>query len=242
MTTSASVTSPLIYTRVAGIIFLILLVCGPFSMMYVPTTLIVPEDATATAKNIIASKTLFRMGIISDTIIFLSEVVMVVMLYALFKSVSVAGSMIAAFFRLAMAVIQGSNLLLHFAVMSLLSGVSYLAVFNEDQLSALVMLLLEVHDHGAYIWEAFFGLHCLALGYLIYKSGFFPPALGVLMTIASLGYMTDSLGNMLFPGNKGLLAGIVSVTAIIGEIPFFLWLLIKGVNEEQWKKRAMTSC
>lgn len=235
MTNDTNETSPLAYARVAGIIFLILLVCGPFSMMYVPTTLIAPGDATATAKNIMASQTLFRMGIISDTIIFLSEVVMVVVLYLLFKPVSVAVSMIAAFFRLAMTVIQGCNLLLHFAVLLLLSGAGYLSAIPEDQSHALVMLLLNTHEYGAYIWEAFFSLHCLALGYLIYKSGYFPPFLGVLMVIAALGYLTDSLGNMLFPGNKDLLAGIVAVTAIIGEIPFFAWLLIKGVDVRKWR-------
>src|SRR5690606_8458114 len=93
-------TSPLLYTRIAGLLYLILLAFGPFSMMYVPSTLIEPENATATASNILASESLFRMGMVAEVVIFLTEIVLTVVLYALFRPVSWSLALIATFSRL----------------------------------------------------------------------------------------------------------------------------------------------
>ena len=78
----------------------------------------------------------------------------------------------------------------------------------------------------------------LVLGYLIFKSGYFPRILGILMVLGSLGYLLDSYGNILFPNYEEIFGVIVGVTAVIGELPFFLWLLIKGVNVERYNERA----
>ncbi len=241
MTNHTIETSPLTYARIAGFLFLIIFACSLFSMMYVPSNIIVPGDATATANNIMASESLFRMGIVSDAILFLSEIVLTVMLYVLLRPVSKTLSLVAAFARLAMTIMQGSNLLYNFAALLLLSGADYLTVFNTDQLHALVMLLFEANTYGAIIWGTFFGLHCLVLGYLIFKSGYFTRILGALMVVASLGYLTDSFGMFLVPGYEESFGWVVWVTALIGEFPFFLWLLFKGVNVEQWEKRALES-
>lgn len=241
MTNRKAETSPQTYARTAGIFFLIILASSILSMMYVPSTIVVPGDAAATAANIKASESLFRMGIVGDAILMLSEIVLTVLLYVLFKPVSKTLSLIAAFARLAMTAMQGTNLLYHFASLLLLSGADYLKVFEPQQLHALVMLLFEANTYGAIIWGAFFGLHCLVLGYLIFKSGYFPKILGFLMIFASLGYLADSFGNFLFIGYEESFSWIVWVTAFIGEFPFFLWLLIKGVNVEQWEKHAPVS-
>lgn len=241
MTAPTAETSPLFYSRMAGGLVLIILACAIFSMMYVPSTLIVPGDATATANNIMVSELLFRMGIVSDSIIFLSEIVLTVILYVLFRPVSKTLSLVAAFARLAMTVMQGTNVLYNFAALLLLSSAGYLTVFEPDQLNALVLLLFDAHNYGALVWGAFFGLHCLVLGYLIFKSGYCPRILGGLMVFASLGYLTDSFGNFLSPSYEERFNWIVSVTGFVGELPFFLWLLIKGVNVEQWEKRVLES-
>lgn len=241
MTNSNAKTSPQTYARTAGILFLIILACSILSSMYVPSTIIVPGDATATAANIKASESLFRIGIVGDAILMLSEIALTVMLYVLLKPVSQTLSLIAAFARLAMTVMQGTNLLYHFASLLLLSGADYLQAFEPQQLHALVMFLFEANTYGAIVWGAFFGMHCLVLGYLIFKSGYFARILGALMVFASLGYLTDSFGMFLVPGYEESLGWVVWVTAFIGEFPFFLWLLIKGVNIEQWEKRALES-
>jgi hypothetical protein len=234
-------TSPLVYARTAGILLLIILACAAFSMMYVPSNLIVPGDAAATAGKIKASESLFRMGLVGESILFLCEIVLTVMLYLLLKPVSKTLSLVAAFARLAMTVMQGTNLVFKFAVLLLLSGAGYLTVFEPDQLDALVLLLFETHNYGALVWGTFFSLHCFVLGYLIFKSGYFPRVLGVLMVFAALGYMADSLGNLLSPSYEERFAWIVTVTGFVGELPFFLWLLIKGVNVQKWNDRVAAS-
>jgi hypothetical protein len=133
------------------------------------------------------------------------------------------------------------NLLNYFFVLLLLSGAGYLTVFEPEQLHALVLLFLNAYEYVALIWGAFFGLHTLLLGYLVYKSSYFPRFLGVLMVVASFGYLLDSFGNFLLPQYDALYAPVVVVLAILGELPFALWLLIKGVNVERWEKRALES-
>jgi hypothetical protein len=241
MTNHTIGTSPLIYARTAGILLLIILACAIFSMMYVPSNLIVPGDATGTASNIRASESLFRLGLVGESILFLSEIVLTVMLYLLLKPVSKTLSLVAAFARLAMTVMQGTNLVFKFAALLLLSGAGYLTVFEPDQLHALVLLLFDAHNYGALVWGTFFSLHCFVLGYLIFKSGYFPRVLGVLMIFAALGYLADSFGNFLSPSYEERFAWVVTVTGFVGELPFFLWLLIKGVNVQKWNSRVLES-
>src|SRR5215208_2913266 len=238
MTTRTAETSPLVYARVAGFLILIILVVGPFSLIYVPSTLIVPGDATATADNIRASELLFRLGIVSQSVVFLTEIVLTVLLYVLLRPVSRTLSLVAAFARLATAVIQGINLLPYFVALLLLSGAGYLTAFEPDQLDALVLLFLDAHQYGDYIWQVFFGLHLFVLGYLIFKSGYFPRILGLLVIVGSLGYLTDSFGNFLYPNYDEVFGWVVGVTAVIGELPFFLWLVIKGVNVQRYNEQA----
>lgn len=239
MTNRITGTSPLIYARVAGILILVMVVLAPFSMLYVPSTLIVPGDAATTASNITASEGLFRISIVSDSVVFLIEIVMVVLLYVLLKPVSKTLSLVAAFSRLAMTTIQGINLLSSLAALLLLSGASYLTVFEPDQLHALVLLFLNAHEYVAVIWGLFFGFHLLVLGYLVYKSRYIPRIVGALLVVASLCYLTQSYGNILLPRYEEMLAWVGYLSII--ELALPLWLLIKGVNVEQWNKRALES-
>ncbi len=241
MTNRTVETSPLVYARITGLLVLILVVLGPFSQLYVPSTLIVPEDATATADNIRASESLLRLGIVSDSAIFLIEIVVTVLLYVLLRPVNRTLSLVLAFARLAMAVIQGINLLPYFTALLLLSGAGYLRVFEPDQLDALALLFLNAHQYVVYIWEIFLGLHLVVLSYLVFKSGYFPRILGVLLVLPSLGYLIHGYGSFLFPNYAETFDLVVGVGAVIGELPFFLWLLIKGVNVQQWRNRASAS-
>jgi hypothetical protein len=206
-------------------------VFAPFSMVYVPNTLIVPGDAAITASNIMAAEGLFRLGIVGASVTFLIEIVLVVMLYVLLKPVSNTLSLVAAFFRLAMTIIQGINLLNHFTALLLLSGADYLAVFKPDQLHALVLLFLNAHAYVTHIWGLFFALHLFFLGYLVYKSGYIPRILGVLLVIASLCYLIQSFGNFLVPEYEEIFA-LVGWVSII-EVAFPLWLVIKGAKDQQ---------
>jgi hypothetical protein len=199
----------------------------------------VPADATATANNIGASGWLFHLGIVSDSFVFLIKMVLCVLLYVLLRPVSRTLSLVAAFARLAMTVVMGINLLPYFIALLLLSGASYLtAVFEPAQSDALALLSLNAHGNGVYIWQMFFGLNLFVLGYLIFKSGYFPRILGVVMVGGALGYLTDAYGNLLYPDYAETFGLVAGVGALIGELPFFLWLLIRGVNVQRYNERA----
>ena len=217
--------------RVAGVLYLIIFIASPLAFIVGKGGLLVPGDATATAHNIMASESLFRTGIASETVVFLVEIVMAAIFYVLLKPVSPLLSLVAAFSRLAEAVVQAVNLLPSILVFLLVSGGGYLTVFEAKQREALVLLSLNLYDYMTLVWGFFFGLHLLVLGYLVYKSAYFPKILGILLALASLGYILQSYGAFLAPQYDALLDTIVLVLAVPGELAFTLWLLIKGVKE-----------
>lgn len=220
------------YARVAGILYLVIIVCAGFSQGYVRASLVVPGDGSATAQNIMASESLFRLGFAGDLVAFLSDVGVSILLYFLLRPVSKTLSLLAAAFRLlAHPAIASVNLLNHFAAVLLLSGADYLRAFDVDQLHALVMLTLETHRYGYLIGGAFFGVHCAILGYLLFRSPLFPRALGVLMAAAAIGYLMESAAFFLAPALESAASGVVVVTAGLAEVALCLWLLLRGVQD-----------
>ncbi|OQY43376.1 MAG: hypothetical protein B6242_14800 [Anaerolineaceae bacterium 4572_78] len=225
--------------RLVGGLTLLMAVIAIISMIFLPTNLIVPGDATTTATNIMASEGAFRTSIAGNAVILLIEIVLTVMLYVLLKPVNKTLSMIAAFSRLAMTTIQGINLLNQFFVLLLLSGAGYLTVFEPAQLHALVQLFLNAHEYAILIWGLFFALHLLGIGYLVYKSGYIPKTLGILLIVSSLCYLIQSFGNIIFPQYKEIFTTIGFISII--ELAFPLWLVIKGVKVEKWEERVLES-
>ena len=139
-----------------------------------------------------------------------------------------------------MTTIHGINLINYFFAMLLVSGAGYLSVFSAEQAQSLAMLFLDAHGYGFTIGIAFLTIHVFVLGYLIFKSGYFPKVLGVLFIAAGVGYLVDSFALLLSPAYETT-PGIIAATIAIAEIAFPLWLLIKGVNKEGWEKRSPKS-
>lgn len=224
--------------RTAGILYLTIIASGIFAEFFVRSSLIVSGDAAATAKNIVASESLFRIGIASDTVMIICDVALALIFYVLLKPVNSSLSLMAAFFRLTQAAVLGVNLLMLFFVLQLLKGAEYLAVFGKEQLYALSMLFLEAHGIGYSIGLVFFGIHCFILGYLVVKSGYFPRILGVMLMVASLGYLIDSFAKILMSDYKAYettFALVVFAPAFIAELSMCLWLLLKGVKVSEIK-------
>jgi hypothetical protein len=119
-----------------------------------------------------------------------------------------------------------------------LSGGVYAAAFSTAQLDALTQLFLSANHLMVLVWGIFFGFHVLLLSYLVYASGFFPRFLGVLLTVAAVGYLAQSFGSMLWPQHTTMLADAVVILAVPGELAFTFWLLIKGLDTAKWKERA----
>lgn len=235
MTTRTAETSHLIYARVAGFLYLLTIPLGIFGALYVPSRLIVPGDAAATANKLMASESLFRLGIMSDLLAPIVLIFVVLVLYRLLKPVSKNMALLMVTFLLASVPIAMLNKLNQFAALLLLSGADYLTVFTTEQLQALALLFLRLHGQGSTIAFIFWGLWLFPLGYLVFRSGFLPRILGVLLMISCVGYLIDSFATFL-----GYRVSISLFTAW-GELLFILWLLFKGENAEQWEKRALES-
>lgn len=213
--------------RVAGLLYLVVIVCAGFAQI-VRTAVIESGDASATAQNIRDSEWLFRFGFSSDVLAFAADVALALALYVVFKPVNGTLSLLAAFFRLAQAATLGINLLNQFFALLLLSGEDYLTVFDADQIDALVLLFLDAHAYGYLIALVFFALSTLTIAYLVFKSGYIPWFLGVLLVAAAAGYLVDSFGLFLFQHDQETLSLIFVAPAVIGEVAFMLWLLIRG--------------
>jgi hypothetical protein len=226
--------------RVVGFLYLLMAPFGVFGMLYVPSILIVPGDAAITANNIMASESLFRSAIVSTLMVQIINIFMVLILYKLLKPVNKNHALLMVIFILIGAPIAMLNELNRLIAPLLLSGANYLTVFTADQLQALVPLFLDLHEHGITIAGIFWSLWLFPMGYLVFKSGFFPRILGVLLIIAGFGYLIDSFAFFLLPNLYATISQFI-LFMTYGEFFFPLWLLIKGVNVEQWEKRALES-
>lgn len=222
--------------RTAGVLYLIIIISGLFSEMFVRTGIIVPDNAAATASNIENNSFLFRIGFISDVVMGLSDVGVALLFYLLLKPVSQGLSMLAAFFRLAQATVIGINLLNFYLPLLLLDGSSYLNSFSDEQLNSLSMLFLNAHSYGYLISGVFFGISCVILGHLIFRAEYFPKWLGILVVAAGISYLTDCIVNFLFPLLTSKSEILVLTVAVVSELLLCLFLLIKGVNNNLQKR------
>jgi hypothetical protein len=235
MTNKERIDSPQKIARVAGGLYLIIFIAGIFAELYVLDSLIVPGDAATTVNNIRASESLFRLGFVISLIRQAVLIMLPLVLYKLLKPVNKDQALVMVVFALISVPIGMLSLLNQIAVL-LLSNAGYSTVFTAEQYHAAVMFFLDLKVQGNMIAQLL-AIWLLPLGYLVYKSGFLPKFLGVLLMIACFGYLIDFVTFFLFP-NFDLK---VSLFTFWGEMIFPLWLLIKGVNVERWKSRALES-
>ncbi len=219
--------------RLAGFFYLIVAVCGATSELYIRKTIaLVPNDATATANNILNNEFLFRIGFVSDLLMMMSYFLLGLTLYLLLKDTNRRVAQLMVLFNAIGVPLMCLNMLNHFAPLLLLSGAEYLTVFSTEQLNALSLLSLNMHNYGYIIAQVSTGTWLLPLGYLVYKSKFFPKILGILLMVASAGYLADFLIQFLLPNYAPLWTEIVLAPAAIGELSFLLWLLIRGIKHQ----------
>ena len=205
--------------------------------LFIRPAIIVPGDAATTVNNILASESLFRLSFVSDLIRQALLMLLTLILYKLLKPVNKNIASLMVILYLVCVPVSMLNELNHLAVLLLSSGAGYLSAFNTDQSNALVMFFVELRKYGTFITQ-FFSFWVLFLGYLVFKSGFLPRILGILLMLGGLCYTVLAVLFFLFPNFDATIFGLF---AFIGESLFYLWLLIKGVNVEEWEKRALES-
>jgi hypothetical protein len=214
MITHITETSPLVRARVAGLLYLSLVPLSIFGGL---------------------SGGPSRLGIVSALLVQIVNIFVVLLLYQLLKPVNKNMAVLMAIFLLIGVPIAMLNEVNQFAVILLSSGADSLRAFTASQLHALASLFLNLHDFGINIAQIFWGLWLFPMGYLVFKSGFLPRILGILLMIGCAGYLVESFATFLFPG----FAVNIALLTFWGEVLFPLWLVIIGVNVEQWQKRVL---
>jgi len=217
--------------RIAGILYLVNAVTGFFGIIYVPGRLIVSGDATATAHNILASERLFRLGIASELICAVEFVYLFWILYRLLSGVSQTHASLMVLLGVGFVPIMVVNTLSKIGVLMVLHGTGFLSVFDQRQLEAMAMLFLDLHHYG-YVVAWIFGIFHFHFGVLVFRSGFLPRILGVLLIAASFGYLADSLTPFLLPECVNLVGRFASIPLMLGEPTMILWLLIMGAKDQ----------
>lgn len=223
--------SPVVHARVTGLVGVGVLAAGTFAGV-VASRLIVRGDAVATSTNIVASSFLFRLGIVSNLVMMVLWLFYALLLYRLLRTVNRSHAMVMLVLVLAATPIYMLNQVNQFAALLLAS----------DKLSEQVKLFLELYRTGNMIAAIFFGLWLFPMGLLVFKSGFFPKLLGVLLMVGTLGYLVLFTQAFLFPGSESSLwTNPFLVVTHLAELAMMLWLLIRGLNVENWEKRNRES-
>lgn len=223
--------------RIAGLLYLVNAITGFFGIIYVPSRLIISGNAAATANNILASERLFRLGIVSELICAVEFVFLVWVLYRLLGAVNKTHASLMVILGVVFVPMILMNTLSEIAALILLRGADFLSVFDKRQLEAMAMLLLDLHRYG-YVVGWILGIWFIPLGVLVFRSGFLPRILGVLLIAACFGYLADSLTPLLLPGYEGVVGRIASILLTLGEPALILWLLIRGAKDQPLKAAA----
>lgn len=216
--------------RVAGLLYLLLIIAAPVRLMYIPTVLFVSGNAAATASNIAAHDMLFRFGIVADLLSGTVGIFLALALFRLLRGVNLRYAVLMVMLGVMPDIIYFFNVLNDFAVLTLAHGADFLAAFAKPQRDALAMLFLHLHGQEIAAAEIFWGLWLFPLAVLVFRSRFLPRFLGVWLAINGLAYLLLSFTGLLLPRYEDTVAGI-AFPAQLGEVAFMLWILVLGAKE-----------
>src|SRR5215831_14393002 len=222
------------YAKIAGVLFLVSLVAGGYGEAYVPSKIIVSGDAAATVANIKNFEFMYRLGFAGFLIESLCDITLALIFYALLKPVNKYLSLLAGFFGLIATATFACAELFYFAPPLITNG-AYLKTFSPDQLNALALLSLKFYGFGGMIFTAYYGMGWIVRGYLMFRSGYLPKLLGVLMAIGGLGFVLRNFLLILAPAYA---SGLLLMLMLPGGLIMIGWLLIKGVDIPGWNAKV----
>lgn len=229
--------------RIGGILYLVIIAAGLYSELFVRAKLVVPGDAAVTANNIISSQLLWRTGIAADLLMHICDIPLMLIFYLLLKPVNKNLALMALLFNLIQTAVLVANKLNLVVALFPLGDAEYLKSFYPQQLYTLTYLSIKSHEYGFGLGLIFFGFTCLVAGYLIFKSGYLPKAIGVMMQIAGACYLLNSFALILAPSFADKIFPMVLLPPFVAEISFCFWLFFKGVNMRIWEKQsALANC
>ena len=226
--------------RFAGLLYVLFSIPGFFAMMYVPSKLIVHGNAAATASNIAASETLFRLGIAGQLICQAGFIFVALALFELLKGINRRHASLMVTLVVVGIPIAFVNELNSIAALALVRGADFLSLLEKPQREALAMLFLNLHFHGLVVDEIFWGLWLFPLALLVYRSRFLPRFLGVWLVLNGFAYVILSLTGVLSPPYYDKVF-TYSQPAFFGEVAFMFWLVIKGARPPALAAAASSS-
>jgi hypothetical protein len=220
------------YARLTGLLFLISMIAGGFGEFYVPSTLIVANDAALTAANILAHETMFRLGFAAYLVEATCDILLVWTFYILLRPVSRNVAFLSVLFGVLSTATFAGFELFNFAATYFVSGSKALMAFSPDQVNTLALISLKLYGMGAGVFMTFYGTAAVIRGYLIARSTFLPRVLGALLIVAGAGFMLKSLALVLLPNVNSdfLLIGMP-----VAGLAFTGWFLLKGVDDAKWE-------
>lgn len=226
---------PKVWARVAGLLYVFNIVSSVFALV-VTDSMFVPNDATQTAANILASEQMFRAAIVAILLANVAYVAVIAILLDLMKPAGPTLSRLAGFVGLTGCGIAAATGVGQISALHYLGDASYLAAFSQDQLHSLARIALRAAGAGNTVALLFFGVYCLLLARLAYTARFLPRWLSFPLTLAGLGWLVGVTASLMVPSLS--ISGTLIPVSGIGELLFTLWILIKGVDQEKWHEQS----
>lgn len=230
--------SPQTYARACGLLYLAIIVLGMFGELVVRAALVAGNNPATTANNIAANDFLWRAGIAGDLLMQVIDVPTIIIFYLLLRPVSKSLALMSTAFNLVQTAVLALNKLALLTPLLVIGNASRSGSLAPEQWNEVSYLAIQLHGYGFGIGLIFFGFTCLIRGYLIYKSSYFPAAIGVLLQLAGASYIVNSFALILAPDVAQALFPAILIPAFVGELSLALWLLIKGVNLPQWQQKV----
>lgn len=235
MTKSVTDASPQTCARIAGLLYLFIIVAGALGELFIRDKLVVSGDPAATAARIMASESLWRLGIVGDLAMHVCDVFVMWAIYILLRPVNRNLALLVLLFNLVQTAVLVANKSTLLVPLFLLGDAPWLHAFEPAQLQAWSYIAIRLHGYGFGIGLIFFGFVCLLEGYLIRKSTYLPRLIGWLMQIAGVCYLVNSVALLLAPDLAARMFPAILMPCLIAELSFASWLLVKGVNLQQWQ-------
>jgi hypothetical protein len=221
------------YARLTGILLLVTIVAGGFGEAYVQSKIIVSGDANATARNVLASVSLFRWGFASYLVEALCDVTLAWLFYQLLRPVHRHLAVLSLCFGLVSTAVYAFAELFYFAALVILNSAASLRAFSPEQLNALAFLCLRLAGYGGWIFLAFYGVPTVIRGYLIVRSTYLPRVLGILLIVGGIGFIARDFAVVLVPA---LASGLLLAPMAVAVVSLMAWLLVKGVDVVEWQR------
>jgi hypothetical protein len=224
--------------RLAGVLYLLIVIGGAFAEAFVRSAVTVPGDPAATAGRILAAEASYRWAAAAELLVFTFDITVALLLYELLRPVGRSLARLATMFRLVAVALLAQNVQNHLAPLGLLGGAPYMSVLGEGPLRAMALFSLKMHATGYGISLVFFGAHLLILGVLVSRAEFLPRILGWLLVAAGAGYLLNSFAGIAAPGVAKLLFPWSLLPGFVAELGLTLWLLVVGLDPRKWEEVA----